>query len=163
MADKNIKKSTIPKKNLPEFSGKTGKYDVRYRIISEDRNRTSHWSKVHSLAVPTVTQLSSTSYELVVEEINQPGSKKIHVAQLWWTPNSSYLFDTFDIYIATNKSVGEPVISDYSYNGRVSVPRFSINFDDDTMDNFSIIVHSPTYDKVINSNQILLKTPKHVV
>lgn len=161
MADKNIKKSTILKKNLPEFSGETGKYKIRYRIISEDRNRTSHWSKIHELTIPSVTQL--TEYELVVEEINQPGDKKIHVVELWWTPNSSYLFNTFDIYIATNQSAAVPSISSYSYDSRVSVPQFSKVFDDTVMDNFSIIVHSPTYDKVINSNHILVKTDKHVV
>lgn len=161
MVDKNIKKSVIPKASLPEFSGATGKYKLRYRIISEDRNRTSYWSKIHDLTVPSVTQL--TTYELVVQEINQPGDKKIHVAQLWWVPNSSYLFNIFDIYIATNKAVGEPAISDYSYYGRVSVPQLSVVFDDDIVDNFSIIVHSPTYDKIINSNHILVKTTKHVV
>ena len=159
MADKNIKKSTIPKKNLPEFSGKTGKYEVRYRVISEDRNRTSHWSKIHSLSVPAVTQLTSTSYKLVVEETNPT----IYVAQLFWTPNDSYLFNIFDIYLATNKAVGEPVVTDYSYNSRVSTPQFSISLDDNDVDNFSIIVHSPTYDKVINNNHILLKTPKYTL
>lgn len=161
MADKNIKKSTILKKNLPDFSGETGKYKLRYRIISEDRNRTSHWSKVHELTVPSVTQL--TEYELVVEEINQPGDKKIHVVELWWTPNTSYLFNTFDIYIATNIAAAVPAITDYSYDSRVSVPQFSKVFDDTIMDNFSIIVHSPTYDKIINTNHILVKTTKHVV
>ena len=161
MADRNIKKSVIAKNVLPDFSGETGKYRLRYRVISEDRNRLSHWSKIHEITLPTVTQL--TEYELVVEEINQPGDKKIHVAELWWTPNDSYLFSNFDIYIAINKAVGEPVISDYSYYGRVSIPQFSAVFDDLVIDNFSIIVHSPTYDKVINSNHILVKTDKHVV
>lgn len=159
MADKNIKKSIIPKKNLPDFSGKTGKYDLRYRVISEDRNRTSHWSKVHSLTVPSVTQLTSASYQLVVEETNPT----IYVVQLFWTPNSSYLFNTFDIYLSTNKAVGEPVVADYSYNRRMSVPQFSINLDDNDVDNFSIIVHSPTYDRIINNNHILVKTPKYTL
>lgn len=161
MVDSNIKKSIISKNSLPEFSGETGQYKIRYRVISEDRNRVSYWSKIHDLTVPSVTQLNT--YELVVQEINQPGDKKIHVAQLWWTPNASYLFNTFDIYIATNKAVGEPVVADYSYYGRVSVPQFSTVFDDAVMDNFSIIVHSPTYDKIINNNHILVKTTKHVV
>lgn len=161
MVDRNIKKSIIAKNSLPEFSGKTGKYKLRYRIISEDRNRTSYWSKIHDLTLPSVTQLNT--YEHVVEEINQAGGKKIHVAQLWWVPNSSYLFSVYDIYVAINKAVGEPEISDYSYIARVGSPSFSTVFDDATTDNFSFIVHSPTYDKVINANHILLKTTKHVV
>jgi hypothetical protein len=161
MADSNIKKSIV--KPIPEFSGKTGKYKLRYRIVSEDRNRTSHWSKIHEISVPSVTQLTTDNYQFVVEEINQPGGKKIHVVELWWVPNNSYLFNYYDIYIALNKAVGEPSISDYSYSGRVFSPSFSIYLDDDTTDNFSIIVHSPTYDSIINSNQILIKTAKHVV
>jgi hypothetical protein len=160
MADKNIKKSVISKNNLPEFSGETGKYRLRYRVISEDRNRLSHWSKIHDLTVPTVTQLAT--YDLVVRQVNQGGGVTIHLGELWWIPNSSYLFNTFDVYLATNKAVGEPVVSDYSYYGRVSTPQTSIVFND-TIDNFSIIIHSPTYDKKINSNHILVKTTKHVI
>ena len=163
MAVEKIKKSVIQSKNLPEFSGATGKYKLRYRVISEDRNRTSHWSKIHDVAVPLVTQLITSQYTSIVQEITQPGGKKVHVVQLWWTPNSSYLFNNYDIYIAINKVTGEPAISDYSYDSRVSTALFSKVFDPDIVDNFSIIVHSPTYDKIINANQILIKTPKHVL
>ena len=160
MADKNIKKSIIKKQDLPPFSGQTGKIRLRYRVISEDRNRSSHWSKIHELILPSVTQLATYDHE--VRQVNQGGGVTVHIGELWWTPNSSYLFDIFDIYLATNKAVGEPVIADYSYYGRVSTPQTSIVFDD-TIDNFSIIVHSPTYDKIINSNHILVKTTKHVI
>lgn len=163
MATEKIKKSVIQSKNLPEFSGATGKYKLRYRVISEDRNRISHWSKIQDVTVPTVTQLTTSQYTQVVQEINQPGDKKVHVVQVWWTPNSSYLFNNYDIYIATNTASGEPAISAYFYNSRISTPLFSQVFDPDVVDNFSIIVHSPTYDKVINSNQILIKTLKHVI
>ena len=163
MAIEKIKKSTILKRDLPEFSGATGKYKLRYRVISEDRNRISYWSKIHDVTVPPVTQLTSLEYTQVVQEINQPGDKKVHVVQLWWTPNSTYLFNNYDIYIATNTATGEPTTSAYSYNSRISTPLFSQVFDPDIVDNFSIIVHSPTYDKVINANQILIKTAKHVI
>jgi hypothetical protein len=161
MADSNIKKSIIDP--LPEFSGETGKYKLRYRIISDDRNRVSHWSEIHEITVPSVTQLTTTSYQSVVEEINQPGGKKIHVVNLWWTPNNSYLFNYYDVYLALNKAVGEPTVSDYEYYGRVFSPSFSVYLDDDTTDNFSVIIHSPTYDRIINSNHILIKTAKHVL
>lgn len=160
MVDRNIKKSIIAKNSLPEFSGATGKYKLRYRVISEDRNRTSYWSKIHDLTVPSVTQLGA--YDHVVRQVNQGGGVTIHVGEFWWTPNSSYLFNYFDIYLATNKAVGEPVVADYSYYTRVYSPQISIVFDE-TIDNFSIIVHSPTYDKIINNNHILLKTTKHVI
>ena len=163
MATESIKKSLILKKDLPEFSGATGKYKLRYRVISEDRNRISYWSKIHDVSVPSVTQLTSSQYTQVVQEITQPGNKKVHVVQLWWTPNSTYLFNNYDVYIATNTSgVAEPLPSSYSYSSRISTPLFSQVFDS-TIDNFSIIIHSPTYDKIINTSQILIKTPKYVI
>lgn len=44
-----IKKAKISKDNLPTINSVTGTYSVRYRIISEDKNRTSAWSSVYSV------------------------------------------------------------------------------------------------------------------
>lgn len=44
MADQTIKKVIVGKGSLPPLNGDTEQYVVRYRIISEDRNRVSHWS-----------------------------------------------------------------------------------------------------------------------
>ena len=46
MADEVIKKVKISQDSLPTINSITGKYDVRYRIVSEDKNRTSHWSPI---------------------------------------------------------------------------------------------------------------------
>ena len=46
MADANIKKLRILKSSLPPVDHDTEKYNLRYRVISEDRNRTSHWSPI---------------------------------------------------------------------------------------------------------------------
>ena len=46
MPDSNIKKLRILKSSLPPVDHGTGKYNIRYRVISEDRNRTSHWSPI---------------------------------------------------------------------------------------------------------------------
>lgn len=46
MADKGIKKAVVLSGSLPEpLDG--GQYLVRYRIVSEDRNRRSHWSPIY--------------------------------------------------------------------------------------------------------------------
>jgi hypothetical protein len=42
------KKVTIEKKDSPPLSPK-GEYLIRYRVISEDKNRTSHWSPIYKL------------------------------------------------------------------------------------------------------------------
>jgi hypothetical protein len=64
MADANIKKTRILKSALPPVDFDTLKYNTRYRIISEDRNRTSHWSPIYNsngaIIVGTTGALSVT-------------------------------------------------------------------------------------------------------
>jgi hypothetical protein len=54
MADPGIKKTTIKYSDLPALSVASEGYTVRYRVISEDRNRKSHWSPVVSV-IPEYT------------------------------------------------------------------------------------------------------------
>ena len=49
MASEQIKKFRVPIEDLPPLSVETEGYSVRYRIISSDKNRTSHWSPVYLL------------------------------------------------------------------------------------------------------------------
>ena len=53
MPDNNIKKIIIKKSNLPGPIGDnvTLDYNIRYRIISEDQNRFSHWSQITTLTI----------------------------------------------------------------------------------------------------------------
>jgi hypothetical protein len=48
MADSRIKKVVIENAELPPVDS-NGEYFLRYRVISEDRNRTSHWSPVYNV------------------------------------------------------------------------------------------------------------------
>ena len=47
MADPNIKQYRVPIQDMPPISSITQGYNIRYRIVSEDRNRNSHWSPVY--------------------------------------------------------------------------------------------------------------------
>jgi hypothetical protein len=49
MVDSGIKKSKILENDLPPQNIDIQGYSVRYRIISEDQNRTSHWSPIFTL------------------------------------------------------------------------------------------------------------------
>lgn len=46
MSNEIIKKARILENNLPAINSITEGYEVRYRVISEDKNRTSHWSPI---------------------------------------------------------------------------------------------------------------------
>lgn len=49
------KKVTIPVKDLPAMLP-SGKHLVRYRVISEDKNRISAWSPIYSIGIPAMTK-----------------------------------------------------------------------------------------------------------
>ena len=65
MADANIKKTRILKSALPPVDSETLKYNTRYRVISEDKNRTSHWSPIYN---SNGTNIIGTSGALSITE-----------------------------------------------------------------------------------------------
>lgn len=61
MASEPVKKFRVPISDLPPISSENEGYSVRYRFISTDRNRTSHWSPVY-LIVPDFTYVPGNIY-----------------------------------------------------------------------------------------------------
>lgn len=49
MSDAGIKNIKVLNADLPIINTKISGYAVRYRIVSEDKNRVSHWSPLHYL------------------------------------------------------------------------------------------------------------------
>lgn len=47
MVDSNIKKVRIPFVDLPPINVESEGYNIRYRIVSDDKNRISHWSPTY--------------------------------------------------------------------------------------------------------------------
>ncbi|NCA22380.1 MAG: hypothetical protein EBS86_14745 [Crocinitomicaceae bacterium] len=60
MADSGIKKARIVQESLPPINSEIEGYSVRYRIVSDDKNRTSQWSPVIQI-LPNYTYVSGTS------------------------------------------------------------------------------------------------------
>lgn len=83
MADAGIKKLTIPKNQLPPVND-DNEYYLRYRIISDDKNRSSHWSPIFSAAA---SEIQSVSGELIV---NGDSSTAI-----WGDENNRPKYDVF--------------------------------------------------------------------
>ncbi len=80
----SVKKVTIEKKDFPPLSP-DGEYLVRYRIISEDKNRTSHWSPVYKLdAKPFIQDVDSNI------EVAPAG-----ILITWGDQNKAALYDIF--------------------------------------------------------------------
>jgi hypothetical protein len=69
-----VKKASILQKDLPEINTQTEGYSLRYRIISEDRNRFSHWSPIYNVAADYTIVPSGN---LIVEK------NASHVVAIW--------------------------------------------------------------------------------
>lgn len=77
MADANIKKVRIPFNNLPPINSETAAYSVKYRILSDDKNRSSHWSPIYSL---------TPAYKYVPGDIKFFSDNSAKVASFTWDP-----------------------------------------------------------------------------
>ena len=74
-----VKKAIIPKNELPPVDSETSAYVVRYRIISEDKNRTSQWSPTfvtNAVPVESVSGALSITETIITavwgDELNRP-------------------------------------------------------------------------------------------
>jgi hypothetical protein len=95
--DPGIKKARVSIDDLPPISSDTGGYSIRYRVISEDKNRVSHWSPVY---------LVRPEYTFV------PGSIKFssanQVASITWD-SITILKDTATIEQINNKVLNSDI------------------------------------------------------
>jgi hypothetical protein len=53
-----VKKAIIQKYSLPPIDSESGGYVLRYRIISEDKNRVSHWSPIFVVPAQDTQQVN---------------------------------------------------------------------------------------------------------
>ena len=79
MADAGIKKVIIKKASLPALDSNKVGYVFKYRIVSEDKNRTSQWSPINVvlddsiIAVAGAVQVSTSVISAVWgDELNRP-------------------------------------------------------------------------------------------
>ena len=60
MADAGIKKVIIKKASLPALDSNKIGYIFKYRIVSEDKNRTSQWSPINLVLDNSITSVAGT-------------------------------------------------------------------------------------------------------
>jgi len=111
MADSGIKKARILKANLPSINSEIEGYSVRYRVVSEDKNRTSHWSPIVQI-VPDYTYVTGSI------SFNKNGS----IAQQAWdavsvTKNGNEIVQAheYDIWVKWDRNDG----GDWIYKERL--------------------------------------------
>jgi hypothetical protein len=64
MADEVVKKLRVPASELPPLNINNQAFILRYRFVSEDKNRLSHWSPIYTL-IPAYT-FASGNIEIVL-------------------------------------------------------------------------------------------------
>lgn len=154
MADANIKKVIIPKSELPAVDAADLTYNVRYRIVSEDKNRISHWSKIASLISPAVAPI--TTYTISVNATD-------NFISVIWQKGSNI---SFDIYI---KWVGASIESQYSYQYVDTTTQGSYQAvipatilapggGTEAPTKVRVLVQTPTYPKEITASAELFET-----
>lgn len=109
--DVGIKKVIIPKSKLPGFFGENKKYILRYRFISEDKNRTSHWSPVYKIIA------EDTPEEILNSIIIDTNNKVINLA---WEPQSS--IQEYFLYVKWNNG-------EWQYYAKTPQTNYSIVYD----------------------------------
>lgn len=119
-----------------------GNYIVRYRIVSEDRNRASHWSPQHILS--PVSRASVDGDGIFVQSVNGT------LSATWDIPANATLQD-FDVYVAwgtgaTQVGVNEGVGS-YLYQATVSGSFFSMPIPDVGYTRVSLAIQTRTYPR----------------
>lgn len=106
--DRGIKKIIIPKSSLPGFFGENKQYILRYRFVSEDKNRTSHWSPVYKIiAEDTPTEILNS---IIIDTSNR-------VVNLAWEPQENV--QEYFIYVQWNSG-------DWQYYAKTSQTNYSI-------------------------------------
>jgi|LakMenEpi03Aug12_release.lakeMendotaPanAssembly.Ray.scaffolds.fasta_scaffold01813_19 hypothetical protein len=124
-----IKRVKILKKDLPFRNSTTNSYNIRYRIVEEEGNKSSHWSPIYNIYIPK---------ENIVDAVLSfdPSTK---VFNLVWQPDESDI--SFDVYISyDNKQTWQYINTAYSpyYSGIVKP----------TATNFAVWVQKTTYPKL---------------
>lgn len=124
--DQGIKKIIIPKSELPGFLGKKfidengdlleiNKYILRYRFISEDKNRTSHWSPAYKI------NAQDTAQEILNSMIVNTNDKIINLV---WQPQNNV--SEYHIYVWWNNDLDENGDPDWQYYAATTSTNYSI-------------------------------------
>jgi hypothetical protein len=131
MSNPVVKKVIIKKEDLPAFSGEEKSYMIRYRIVSEDKNRSSHWSPYYTLLMPTMNTPS--------KQVACSVSVSSGVINMVWRHPVSGALQQYDVYIKTN-------IKDWSYLSSSSSTQLS-SLVPAGITSFQVAVQVPTYPK----------------
>jgi hypothetical protein len=112
----SAKKVEIQNKDLPPLSS-NGEYVLRYRIVSEDKNRNSAWSPVYR--VDAKLSIRDVSGQLGMTE------ESLAVALTWETGNRTSSYDVFVSFGIENEDTGVITWENYFYHGSTTLHSYN--------------------------------------
>ncbi len=119
------KKARFPRESLPPLKFPEEGYFVRYRIISEDKNRFSHWSPKYFISGRPFSGITAS---LSVDQ-NSPNPED-WTFNIIWSPNQEDLIPYFDVYINWDNEYWEYVASSssgfYASNVRIGASTLGV-------------------------------------
>lgn len=135
-----VKRVIVPQSELPAIGKILGKYVVRYRIISEDRNRLSHWSPSYILET---TPLSEIQHKVSKDTSNE-------AVEVFWTPPSTLGLNLLDVYVKWGSA-------DWQYATNLSSTYYKVSIPNEAT-SVQIAVQVPTKDKVRSTSATLFES-----
>lgn len=112
----SVKKVEIQNKDLPPLSS-NGEYVLRYRIVSEDKNRNSAWSPIYR--VDAKLSIRDVSGQLGMTE------ESLAVALIWEAGNRTSSYDVFVSFGIENESTGVITWENYFYHGSTTLHSYN--------------------------------------
>lgn len=149
MADPGIKKVIISKSDLPSIDGTNFSYNVRYRLVSEDKNRTSHWSRIYNIDATSQAPGTFFDYSYVKETVTT-GTGTNTAIRLSWIVPTDYVGTTFDIFVKRDSNP-------YVYYGTAFTNAYTV-LRESTETSITILVQMPTYPKAETISAKLFET-----
>lgn len=149
-------KIVIPKETLPPISVDDEGYNIKFRLISQDRNRTSYWTPLYTIAAPAPTQIPY-GLNITTSNVYDGGvgtSRKI-VNFFWEDPDIN---KANDIYVNWYATAG--VAGTWEYVGTVSANNFSLT-DFNSNQAVQVAVQKLTYPKKYSATYALFTSIEH--
>ena len=118
MAKEVIKKARILESRLPAINSVTEGYEVRYRVISEDKNRTSHWSPIF-LVQPEFTYVPGTIHHTKAGDVSTVAWNSVEIKK-----GSTLIKEamTYDVWVRWDRDDS----GDWQYRSRVDTSSISL-------------------------------------
>ena len=143
-------KIIIKKEDLPPISADDTGYNVRVRLISQDRNRSSFWTPLVTIVSPQVTAIP-----YITHTINTGSGKTISVV---WDDNQNN--KEYDVYVKWYMTSGDPSAV-WEYKGSTLSNTYTLI--DPTAHSYQVSVQRLTYPKQYSSRYSLFTSPVHNV